>query len=511
MNTADNSGTTSGAAVHLYAPTPRPDQPRRALILPGGGLRLSYQAGILLALQQAGLSFQYFDGTSGGGLNLAMLLCGQSPTEICRRWRSMNLAQTISFLPLKDYMRAGQLEALTSSDGFRENIFPHLGINFEQMRTADAQAGFNVLDYGAKVVEVIPHQQMDEDLLVAGISLPGVFAPVRKNGKIYLDTGFVQDANLMQAVQQGAEELWVLWGLGNTGVYRGDPLHLYVQMLETSANAALNQQLGTIRDLNERIARGDSPWGQTRPIQVHLIRPDFPLPLDPELYLGQIDHSILIEMGYADARQYLRQLRADPPPPSAEQKTNPSRMNDPVPGIRLQLDFAGELNTLDTGTQHRFALDVCLHIPELEKFIAAPEHRARITGNLQCDLWGSDPVPVHRGVYLETTLDSDARRIVYEMVLEPAGRSITMVAEQILRDDAGMDLWTDLSHLTVRLYDGNAPWATGQLKLSTPSLKAWLNRIHATETRSTAEAVKTVAQYTKFFLGELNAVYGWGG
>lgn len=282
-------------------------------------------------------------------------------------------------------------------------------------------------------------------------------------------------------------------------------------MLETSANAALNQQLQAIRALNERIGYGDSPWGQTRPIRVHLIRPDYPLPLDPELYLGQIDHGILIEMGYADGRQYLRQQRADPPPLSAELQSNPSRMHDPVPGIRLQIDFTGELHMLDTGRPHHVHLDICLHIQDLDKFVEDPDHRARLTGNLQSELWGADPIPVHRGVYHQTRLESRTRRISYEMVLETEGRSITMVAEQMLRDDAGPDLWKDLSHLAVRLYDGNAPWATGELKLTVPSLKAWLNRIHATETRGTADAVKTVAQYTKFFLGELNAVYGWGG
>jgi len=40
---------------------------------------------------------------SGGSLNLSMLLSGLPPAEICQRWRTLCLADTISFLPIKDY------------------------------------------------------------------------------------------------------------------------------------------------------------------------------------------------------------------------------------------------------------------------------------------------------------------------------------------------------------------------------------------------------------------------
>lgn len=43
-----------------------PDAPnRRALILPGGGMRVAYQAGAVQALHEAGLRFSHADGTSG--------------------------------------------------------------------------------------------------------------------------------------------------------------------------------------------------------------------------------------------------------------------------------------------------------------------------------------------------------------------------------------------------------------------------------------------------------------
>jgi predicted acylesterase/phospholipase RssA len=492
---------TTSTPVGLAAPQAS-GQPRRALVLPGGGLRLSYQVGMMMALEQAGLGFQLMDGTSGGSLNLAMLLSGQRPAEMARRWRSLRLQDTMSFLPLKDYLLGGQLEALADGRGIRDKVLPHLGIAIERVRSASGvQASINLLDYGAKAVAVMPAAEIDADLLVAGMSLPGVFPPLHRNGHTYLDTGFVQDANLSEMVRQGAEELWVLWGLGNTGVYRGDPLHLYVQMLEMSANAALNQQLAEIQALNARIARGDSPFGQTRAIRVHVLRPDHPLPLDPDLYTGRIDH--------ADGCRYLAQAGSRPP-----LTDNPSRMIDPVPGVRLRFEFAGELQLAQDGSRRSARLSLCVHVHDLAQFIAAAEPQASLSGRLQLDPGkGTDaePMPVSGGRYRQITLPDRAREINYRMLWQTdEGRALTLSATQILRDDAGPDMWRDLSTLSVRLSNGDTLWASGELRLAMSDLKSWLASVQATETCSTTEAGATVASYARFFLRQLHAVYGWG-
>ena len=506
-------------------------QPRRALVLPGGGLRLSYQVGILMALEEAGLGFQLMDGTSGGSLNLSMLLSGQRPAEMARRWRSLRLHDTVSFLPLKDYLLGGPLDALADGRGFRDKVLPQLGINFERIRSAQGVvASYNLLDYGAKAVAVIPASQIDADLVVAGMSLPGVFPPLRRDGRIYLDTGFVQDANLSEMVRRGAEELWVLWGLGNTGVYRGGPLHLYVQMLEMSANAALNLQLAEIQALNTRIAAGDSPYGQQRAISVHVVRPDHALPLDPELFTGRIDHATLIDMGYADGCRYLAKTGAassGPAGPTPPLAANPSRMIDPLPGVRLQFEFAGELKLARDGSRRSARLMLCVHVHELAGFIAATDPQAALSGRLQladaagvqadaagvqADAAGAqtDPVPVSAGSYRQITLPDRAREIAYRMQWRnDEGRALTLQASQTLRDDAGPDLWRDLSTLSVRLFDGDALWASGELRLALPDLKRWLATVQATETGSASESVATVASYVKFLLRELRSVYGW--
>ena len=100
--------------------------------------------------------------------------------------------------------------------------------------------------------------------------------------------------------------MWLIWCLGNTGEYRGGALRVYVQMLEISANAALNKEFVQIKEINARILNGESVYGHTRPIKLHLIIPEYPLPLDPDLYVGRVDSATLIDMGYADAKKYLK-------------------------------------------------------------------------------------------------------------------------------------------------------------------------------------------------------------
>ena len=194
-------------------------------------------------------------------------------------WRSLDIRDSFSFLPLGKYLKAHDLTAIGDADGFVKKVFPHLQIDIQRIHEAEGIDGtFNVCNFGRKTNEVIPHDQLNIDLLVASVSLPFVLPPVRIGGDLYLDSAFIRDANLMEAVRRGADELWVVWCLGNTSEYRGGPLNIYVQVLETAANGALFEEFDRINELNARIEAGETPYGHERPIRLHLIRPDPPYP-----------------------------------------------------------------------------------------------------------------------------------------------------------------------------------------------------------------------------------------
>src|SRR3954463_11534679 len=88
------------------------DANRHALILPGGGMRVAYQAGALKALHDHGLRFSYADGASGGTMNRAALLSGVTPDELCRRWRTLKPVDFITPRPWSAYLRFPAMGAL---------------------------------------------------------------------------------------------------------------------------------------------------------------------------------------------------------------------------------------------------------------------------------------------------------------------------------------------------------------------------------------------------------------
>lgn len=305
--------------------------PRRALLLAGGGMRVAYQAGVLVALERAGLTFAHGDGASGGTINLAMLLSGLSPAEISQRWRTLDVRRFVSLWPPRRLLGGPPYPALGSSAGIRDHVFPHLGIDPAQIRAAEGMLGtFNVCDYDRKQCVAVPHHQVDLDLLVAGVSLPVLSPAVRRDGRAYLDAVWIKDTNVAEAVRRGADELWLVWAIGNHGVYRDGAFQQYVHMIEIAANGALFTELSAVRELNAT---------RQPPVALHVIRPRVPLPLDPDFMLGRIDAGTLIAMGHRDACQYLETRAAEGVPLDPEA----TRMEDPRPGVGFRETLAGEL------------------------------------------------------------------------------------------------------------------------------------------------------------------------
>ena len=173
--------------------------------------------------------------------------------------------------------------------------------------------------------------------MVAGVSLPIFMPAVPINGSLYLDAVWIRDANPLEAVRRGADELWIVWCIGNTGEYHDGVFRQYVHMIEIAANGALFKDFEQINDINARIAAGETVYGHTTPISLHLIRPQYPLPLDPDFYLGKIDAATLVGCGYADAQKYLR-TRTDAGLPFAPEVT---QMTNETPGFTFREKMSG--------------------------------------------------------------------------------------------------------------------------------------------------------------------------
>jgi predicted acylesterase/phospholipase RssA len=373
----------------LDATVPGYTGPRRSLILAGGGMRVAYQAGVLRALSELGFKFAHGDGTSGGTMNLAMLLSGLSPSEMCDRWRTLNVLHFGAPMPIEQYLHAWDMTGMTSSSGIRKDVFPHLGIDVPAINRSTGISGtFNVCNFSSKVAEVFTAQQITLDLLVAGISLPILMPAVKVHGDWYTDAVWIKDANLMGAVDMGSEELWLVWCIGNTREYLPGAFNQYVHMIEMAGNGRVFEEFRQIEEVNQRIAAGERPYSLTKPVKVHVIKPRYPVPLDPDFFLGKITAATLIDMGYSDAYRYIETEMKPEGIPLTPQAT---QMKVPGVGITFSRTMkgtftleapVGEGRTRVIDSASPLILSLTLRILNLDAFLAGDTTVAEINGDL---------------------------------------------------------------------------------------------------------------------------------
>lgn len=409
-------------------------------------MRVAWQAGALCALEEAGLRFAHADGTSGGTINLAMLMSGRPPREMAERWRTLRVRDFAFPLPLHRYLRPWRLPAFGGARGIERRVLPHLGVDVEAIRAARGIEGtFNVCNHATKMNEAIEHRDVDLGALVAGISLPMLMPAVWRDGAPYLDSVWIKDANLMGAVKRGAEELWVLWCIGNTPAYRDGPFPQYVHMIEQSANGVLFEELDRIRDLNDSIGAGRSPYGQRRPIVAHVVKPRHPIPLDPDFFLGRIDAATLVAMGYRDACRYLDAADRERGVPLTPEAT---RMEEPGIRVSWRETYAGALGRIELAAE----------VPDAAAFIAGPRRDAGLVGRVRV---GGDALLREGRVALK------AGALAYDARLDSDGRDLRLRARREALPDGSLgQRLRSLRRLRIELLDASsgALVAEGQLE-----------------------------------------------
>jgi hypothetical protein len=476
-------------------------------------MRVAYQAGALRALFEADLTFAHADGTSGGTMNLAMLFSGLSPAEMCDRWRTLDVKQFASFMPIQDYLKAWDLPAMGDARGVCQHVFPHLGIDPGRINAATGMQGtFNVCNYTVKTSEVIPHQQVDLDMLVAGISLPMFMPPVKKNGFLYLDSVWIKDANLMEAVRRGSEELWLVWCIGNICEYKDGAFNQYVHMIELSANGYLFEEFKLIEEINTRIRRGETVYGHTRPIRLHVIKPEYALPLDPDFYLGRIDAATLIDRGYADAREYLSRMQPEGLPFIPEV----TQMRDDTLGLTFREELAGGFSFGQTdsaegekkGAGTPLTLHGAVHIHDVHAFLSDPNHTGDLYAHITCTPWGEN-IPAERGTFNLFRPDGnpDTKQMVYEIGIEHEEGHYCLVGRKEIRNASGLELLKESTTLDVQLHEGTDKTGrvvgAGTLHIDAREIARLISSMHVTHTESSVSRVKALADFGRFYLGEL--------
>jgi len=381
----------------------------RSLVLAGGGMRVAWQAGVVKALDDAGLTFDHVDGTSGGIMTTGMMLSGLSPEDMCERWSTLDVRDFNSPLAVGDYLKGPwNLPGLADADGILEKVFPHLGIDPAAISQSTTPGSFNVADFVTKTCVALPHTEIDAELLAAGMSLPLFMPPLSRGDRVWTDAVWIKDANVAEALRRGADEVWLVWCIGNTSYWGSGPLEQYVHMIEMSAGGGLHA------DLQMAAAGG-------REFVLHVVKPVHPLPLDPEFFTGRITASSLIDMGYRDAQAYLdtRSPEGVPHEPSC------TSMTDLPPGVRFRQVLRGELE------QQPISLELTVELPLPGDHGVLP----RLAGHLRHAPWGGR-VPLADG-----TVTFSEGNLTFRAKARLDGDWVPVVLTSTVTGDLGWDDW----------------------------------------------------------------------
>ena len=498
-----------------------PDTPKRSLILAGGGLKVAFQAGVLQVwLDEAQLSFDHADGASGGCFNLAMWCQGMSGLEIAENWRTLDPSLEIDF----NWSQYGQLffaESLFELDGFRNKVFPHWGLDWGRIRGSDREATFNVYNFTRHELAILTPNQMTEDFLVASVSLPRWFPPVRINGEIYIDAVYNTDANLEEAIRRGADELWVIWTVSERGEWSDGFVNNYFQIIEIAANGRYKQILDRIRKSNEAISQSKAgEFG--RPITVKELKADVAVH-----YLLNLSKDRLAEAVNAGVEAGRRWCREEEIPLRAPGPAYPSEVHEAHTTLRFTEDMKGYITLGETDPQRGFErgreagsllhchLTITVH--GVNRFVTNPTHEASIEGEVRCEALGGNR-PVEEGVFnlFVDKADPREKRMLYRIFFtDVAGESMTLSGHKVIRDDPGLDLWTDTTTLYTRVLRGHLGpdeerdgeiVGAGIIRISLPDFMKQLTTFRPAGPTS-ADRVAATNRFGRLFLGKLWDVY----
>ncbi|MEO6887032.1 MAG: patatin-like phospholipase family protein [Jatrophihabitantaceae bacterium] len=220
-----------------------------AFVLQGGGSLTAPQVGMLRALTEAGITPDLLVGSSAGALNAVAF--ASNPTlvgldELEALWLSLNRKRVAPFSARTLYaVLRGRGDGLVPNTGLRElidgaRVAPRLqdaSIAVHTVATDVATGETIVLSTGATV-----------SALLASCAFPGLYPPVRVNGRVVVDGGVSADAPVLQAEALGADVIYLLPAAGadESAAPRG-PLPLAYHALGQVLDAAVRRDIAAVR------------------------------------------------------------------------------------------------------------------------------------------------------------------------------------------------------------------------------------------------------------------------
>jgi NTE family protein len=152
------------------------------LVLSGGGARGVCHLGVIKALEEFGVKFDFISGTSSGSVVGSLYSYGYKPDEI------LHIIKTTSFF--KSLKLAWTWTGLLSIDGLRDLFLKYIPENsFESLKIPVRLA---VTDIVKGKIEYFSQGELIQPIL-ASCCVPAVFKPIQHMGGVYVDGGILDN------------------------------------------------------------------------------------------------------------------------------------------------------------------------------------------------------------------------------------------------------------------------------------------------------------------------------
>jgi len=504
--------------------------PRRALIMAGGALKVAFQAGVLQVwLDEARtpdgrrVDFELADGASGGVFNLAMWCQGLTGRQIADNWRETQPFRGISF----NWRRWLPVPAsIFTYDGFRKQVFSGTwNLDWPAIRNTERVASFNLFNVNRQQHQVRRASEMDEAALVSAVTLPLWFPSVRlKDGAgeaSYMDAIFATDANIEQAITDGADEVWVIWTVSQRGRVRPGFTHGYFQMIEAIANSRVRAVLDRIERNNAAIEAGQ-PGEFERRIEVKWLSAEVPAHYLFSLSRASMEEAV--NRGVVEGRRWCRAhgLKLE----SADPLTTGGQVSfrEKMVGAFAFGEADPELGaSKGAGTDSELSLSLTVTVPDVDGFVRDRWHSCQVAGTVQCSAFGGAR-PVTDGVLelLWDRGDPTWKWLSYRVNFQDKdGNDVTLFGRKnVIHTSGTADLWSDTTTLYVHLFKGryeseHSPRihdlvGSGVIRITLPAFLRQLTTFRGTPGAQGGRA-RSLFRFSQFCLRQLWQVYGQPG
>jgi predicted acylesterase/phospholipase RssA len=293
---------------------------KRIFILGGGASLGAHQVGAMKRLAEEGIAPDAIVGSSIGVINACLYASG-GVANMEEAWMNFPSVRSVFRPSLRHNVVTGL--SMLSVEPFAKRLERYL--DFEKIVQSPLELSFILLNLSRGEGQFFSNRGVRSvremrAISRAGYAIPVLFPPVRLRGEMFVDGGFAWNVPLLQAVEMGATEIYVLACISKTlpfkRSFRALPDYL-VRLADVMWRTLGNVGFVTTRIESDGTYRG-VPVTVVQPTEEHA---GFNLRSLLSAHPGRSRR--LLTAGYRDASRELARLRR------ARSKTSPSRTAAP--------------------------------------------------------------------------------------------------------------------------------------------------------------------------------------